>query len=594
MPESNSEKFLKERQFGKPVIDPKIAKGVSQYRRDQLAQEVIAGKFREGNGPYANETPVVVLSGGSGIRKEAGGEAGFSSNLNSSFRTSGSNGTRTLPEIYSPLWLTSNLNLPRDRATVNAWSRAFFALNAMVRNAISLHSTYPISKLNIKHKNPKVEQFFGDMQEEIDLADICVQIAQEYWILGEAFPYAELNESAGKWSRILIQNPDYITVMPSVIPREPNISLRPDDNLKRIVNSSKPSDIEQRQLLNQQIIQHVRRGENIPLPNFNVSHIPFKISPYDIRGTGIIVCIFKALMLWDKYRECKFAQADNLVNPLTLVKIGTAGEFKPGPEVLEQFREAFIQATSDKSWRLFTHDAVDISFPGASGGIVDISNDLDRLVKEIYVGLMVPQVLMDGGSDTSYANGGVALDALKQRYMQFRNMLAYWLRRKIFAPIAKIQGFYDVKDGKKILQIPDIEWNYMSLFDVESHISTLLSMTEGEGHHNRRASRHTLYRSLGMDYDDEMRKVREEMINEAIMEKEAENIKKMALTDLRTLSAKPDTEIKEIEDALVAGEEKSGEEGLAPPEGLPDLSGPPSGSAPPPPAPPKPSPTPPK
>ena len=77
---------------------------------------------------------------------------------------------------------------------------------------------------------------------------------------------------------------------------------------------------------------------------------------------------------------------------------------------------------------------------GYGQGIFDISGDITQLVKEIYVGLQVPPVMMDGGADTTYANGGVALDVLRQRYMQFRNMMGQWLKRKIFAPISKIQG----------------------------------------------------------------------------------------------------------------------------------------------------------
>ena len=60
-------------------------------------------------------------------------------------------------------------------------------------------------------------KFFSDMIEEIDLMNICVQIAQEYWTLGEAFVYAELDQSKGKWKRLLIQNPDYITVKRSAM-----------------------------------------------------------------------------------------------------------------------------------------------------------------------------------------------------------------------------------------------------------------------------------------------------------------------------------------------------------------------------------------
>ncbi|KWX82099.1 hypothetical protein AXF24_12675 [Streptococcus pneumoniae] len=77
-----------------------------------------------------------------------------------------------------------------------------------------------------------------------------------------------------------------------------------------------------------------------PLNNFYVHHMARRISPYEIRGTGLIVSCFRALMLWDKLRESKYAQADNMVNPLTLVKIGS-GDFRPSPVDLENWRNVF-------------------------------------------------------------------------------------------------------------------------------------------------------------------------------------------------------------------------------------------------------------
>ena len=90
-------------------------------------------------------------------------------------------------------------------------------------------------------------------------------------------------------------------------------------------------------------VDAVRRGENIPLNNFNVSQISRKISPYEIRGTGLPVPIFRSLMLYDKLRESKFAQADNMINPLTLVKVGSEGldGQHPTHADLEGWREVF-------------------------------------------------------------------------------------------------------------------------------------------------------------------------------------------------------------------------------------------------------------
>ncbi len=354
----------------------------------------------------------------------------------------------------------------------------------------------------------------------------------------------------------------------TVVANEPIIMLRPDENLKKIIFSNRPTDVEQRKQLNQHIIDSVRRGENIPLDNFHVSHLARRISPYEIRGTGLPVCIFRQLMLFDKLRESKYAQADNMINPLTVVKIGSA-DYKPTFADLEAWRSTFEEAQYDKDFKIFTHEGVDIQRVGYNSGIFDIGNDITQLIKEIFIGLQVPQVMMDGGADTTYANGGVALDLLRQRYMQFRNMLSHWLKTKIFAPISKIQGFYDYSGGEKQLIVPEIDWNHMSLFDAGDYINNLVTLTAGDGP-QKRASLNTLYRSLGLEYEDENRKMRKENIQNAIFKKEVAALEALGLNALRALDE--DDEIPEPEgqeaEAPLPGETGAG----APPAGgMPDL-----------------------
>ncbi len=567
-----------------PQVSAIMASGVSGERRVILSDEVEQGYFRDGSGPSYNK---LSMANAPTTASNVVSSVGFKKNsqvVSSSggmFRGIHGDSVKQTPEVYSPLWLNSNLNLPRDRATINAWCRSFFALNPFVHNAVSLHSTYPISKLSIKCPNKDIEKFFDDMIEEIDLMNICVQIAQEYWLLGEAFVYAELDEGKGKWSRLHIQNPDFMIVKRTVVASEPIIMLRPDENLKKIIFSNRPTDIEQRKQLNQHIIDSVRRGENIPLDNFHVSHLARRISPYEIRGTGLPVCIFRQLMLFDKLRESKYAQSDNMINPLTLVKIGSA-DYKPTFADLEAWRGVFEEAQYDKDFKIFTHEGVAVERVGWGQGIYDISGDITQLIKEIYVGLFVPPVMMDGGSDTTYANGGVALDVLRQRYMQFRNMMSQWLKTKIFAPISKIQGFYDYSGGEKQLIVPEIDWNHMSLFDAGDYINSLVTLSQGQAD-QKRVSIHTLYRSLGLEYEDEVRKMRKENVQNAISKKEMAALEAMDLNSLRALD--DEDEIPEPkqqgagQEAPLPGETPGG----APPGGgMPDL-GLPGGPPPPPP-----------
>ena len=577
--------FLENREAQPPSISALAAKSVSDHRRNGISDQIDNGIYKEGtskqNSQYTvtanrpvtslvghTKTAQVVASGAQGFRGSADVD-------------------RQIPEIYSPLWLNSNISLPRDRATINAWSRSFFALNPIVQNAISLHSTYPISKLNIKCADKRVENFFGDMADEIDLLNICVQIAQEFWLLGEAFPFAEMDKNTGKWSRIVIQNPDYMIVKRTVLASEPMIMMRPDENLKRLVQSPKPMDIEQRRQLSPFIIDAVKRGNNIPLPNYNISHIARRISPYEVHGTGLPVSIFRQLMLFDKLYESKFAQADDMINPVTVVKIGST-DYKPTIADLDAWKDIFAQAQADKNFKIFTHEGVAIERVGAGGGIYDISGDIDRLIKFMYIGLMVPQVIVEGGGDIPYSNATVSVDVLRQRYMTFRSMISAWLRRKIFEPICKIQEFYTYEEGERKLIIPDVEWNHMSLFDTGDYVQNLISLSQGESE-AKRASTHSLYRSIGLDWQDEQRYIRKESIQTEIVKKEKAALAAMSLNDLRSLN--DDSEInepKEGEQAPLPGEQAPSGEGMGLPGGLgggPDLGGPPDMGMAPPPAP---------
>src|SRR5579859_5895269 len=196
---SKSEQYLANRS-DIPQVSSEMANSVSHYRRQVLGAEVEAGLFRDGSSRPSDTTltsnSAIVASVGTPKYAQAVSHSG------GGFQGTQGNVVKQMPEVYSPLWLNSNLSLPRDRATINAWCRSFFALNPFVHNAICLHSTYPISKLNIKCPNKNIENFFNEMIEEIDLMNICIQIAQEFWLLGEAFVYAELDESRGKWNRL--------------------------------------------------------------------------------------------------------------------------------------------------------------------------------------------------------------------------------------------------------------------------------------------------------------------------------------------------------------------------------------------------------
>jgi hypothetical protein len=473
----------------------------------------------------AEEHPRPNLALAAGIRK------------NASVSTGGLGGTPNTshigPEPFSPLFLTQNMQLPRDRITMNAWNRAYFETNPIVRNAITLHATYPISKLQIRCDDKNVEKFFFDMCDRIDLENVVQQAAMEFWKLGECFVYASFDESTRSWDQLYLHNPDYIQVDASPLsPKNTVILLRPDDALRKIVSSADSQYARLREQLDPRIVNHVIRNEMIPLDSFNISHLKMLNSPYDLRGTSIIVSIWKDLMLYDKYRECKFIQADSMVNPLTLVKLGTDGAegFYPRQEEIDNWRSIMEQAQFDRDFKIITHGSVAIERVGSAGHTLDTAADINQIMDNLYTGLQVPKSLLTQ-EGASYATASVALDVMRQRYNSFRTMISNWLERKIFAPISEAQGFYDIVGQEKRLIIPKVEWNHMTLYDLDNYIAHLATLVE-----KNRVSVRTLDRSLGLSRKNELANIRQEMIEAAIVAKEQENLSKMTLSQLKSLN----------------------------------------------------------
>lgn len=404
------------------------------------------------------------------------------------------------------------------------------------------------------------EDFYDEYMYDIEVEDDHSYIANGIAV-HNCFPYAELDESRGMWKNVLIQNPDYIHIKTSVLGGDPVISMRPDAALQRLVQSHAPADIQLRQQIDEEVLYHVKKGNNIPLDNFHISHLKMLSSPYDTHGTSVIVSIYKDLMLYDKLRESKFAQADNLVNPITLVKVGgtAEGEFHPTPEALEQYRQIFESAQYDKDFKIITHAGVSVERVGASGQIIDIGNDMNFIMDNILNGLMVPKAVITQ-EGASFNSASVGLEVLKQRYESFRNMISQWLIRKIFAPISEIQEFYEYRDGEKKLIVPEIDWNTMILYDMDNYINVINGLVQ-----NQIVSRETLFRSLGLNADEERRKIREQMINDIIMQKEGAELQKMSLGALRSIGA--DDEIIEQTEAPLPGTpgaEEAGIPGAAP------------------------------
>lgn len=295
--------------------------------------------------------------------------------------------TRMAPAPFSPFYKESNLNLPREKPEMNAVLRHYYNSDAWVGNAIDLHSTYPLSSFGVKCKSTEIKNFFNEMLDDLNFNSFIYDVAREYWIIGEAFIMLELDENQGKWSDAIIHNPDFIMLKKHLL-TSPLISLKPDNDLQRIITSTDPDDAEIRKQLDPEILPYIMSGKNIPLDPALISHIARKTAPYDVRGTSILTRVLPDLYLRDQYNEANYVIAQNHITPLRVVKVGNSdGSYRPNAEDLIQMREMLEQAVYDPNFTLITHTGVEISYIGASGQILQLGSEMDRLEERVLTGL---------------------------------------------------------------------------------------------------------------------------------------------------------------------------------------------------------------
>src|ERR1017187_8914290 len=101
---------------------------------------------------------------------------------------------------YSPLWSNADLELPRDRATMNAWARSAYVLDPDINRTINQHVLLIAGAYElIDSKSHKANQLCSQQLEAIKISELIDQVIREYFILGETFIYLELDEKNAMW-----------------------------------------------------------------------------------------------------------------------------------------------------------------------------------------------------------------------------------------------------------------------------------------------------------------------------------------------------------------------------------------------------------
>jgi intein/homing endonuclease len=373
------------------------------------------------------------------------------------------------------------------------------------------NSDLPMTGAHLVCDDEKVKLFFEILFfDVIKGLNLIGDVSHEWWKLGNVFPFGEWDDDRGIWTGFNLLNPDFVEVEKSSLVGEPILKLDPDDNLKRIVASRQPKELYEAlaKIENGQLVNLVARGEKIPLNKFRVSHLAYKMSPYESVGTPIMFRAFKPLIFKDLVRRVQQAVYERHITPIKLVKVGT-DTMPANPQAVTQVREAFDELSQDLSAWFVYHHAISVEYVSSAGKIHPFDQESKWIREEIMAALMGSEAMI-GGTGPNFAAGSIGLQVLINRYMRCQEMLARWIKDTIFRPVAIAQDFRRRNElGEDEYIVPDIEFEFMKLKD-DVQMKGLMKEMAKTG----LISKQTFYTYLGLDYRKEKRQIERERAEE--------------------------------------------------------------------------------
>jgi len=385
------------------------------------------------------------INGHSGIRKNAMGAVSF-----------------TAPTFYNPLYSESSLQLPRDRLQLNVYLRHYYQTEPFVAAAIDLYSDLPITGYTIECSDPVIKKFFEDMCKRIKILDVLHGIALEYYMIGDVFIMNELDHENKTWKRLVVLNPDQVTVRRDPLIDTPVINLIPDKNIKDIVFDRKPIEMYE-SLLNfaPEVIQAVNAGQNIPLNPEMTTHLRHKPTPYGIYGNPLLKRVLKTLMYKEMIRKAQFAIAERFVTPLKVFKLGTVEEVPP-PDQVAAFQELLDISLNDPKGVLITNQRVQVEFIGIGGKTLALNGEYEFIENETLCGLGISKAFL-GGEGGSFASASIGGNGFLQKLDNFREILKEFIEEKVFKPILELNGWYESDPDTDEEHLVHVEWKWDTL-----------------------------------------------------------------------------------------------------------------------------------
>jgi len=422
----------------------------------------------------------------------------------------------TATNIYSPHLSTDFLELPQNLVEMRSYYRFFYNNDPYVGQAIDLHTELPLSKLRLTlpkgrdpDKNREILKFFEDMVARTDLLNALIDATREYYVVGEAFLFAEdtdievpeyvylervnrLDPETGEistslerrdnaeklietykqqnykgWDRVILLPPDQVEIETFQYSSKVRIELVPDAKTKNMVKSAlngDPAAAEALEDVPEEIIDYISNEENLPLGSDPyegsfVFHLARKKPPGDDHGVSILQRCLRTLVYRDKLRQTQTSIASRAMTPKRLIWAEDMDEWD-----VEDLREQVDLALLDPDYSIITNFQVNWEEISARDRLLDLNSEYDITDRQLFAGLGVTESMLTG--ESSYSGERINIEVINTRYMLYRERIQTYVEESIFKPVAEKKGFWEYDEfDNKVLLYPQLSFTRLALRD---------------------------------------------------------------------------------------------------------------------------------
>lgn len=422
------------------------------------------------------------------------------------------------PEMFYLPRFTSNDGTPNTE--LNSWYDHYYRFDPLIGNLIDLHSTLPVSRFGLTGiTDSGILKEFEELTEDLELFELTIQMFKQYFMRGEFFLFSNWDEDKKTFTNAKLLDTNLLTVTSHglLFPKKKGdiperYLLEPDQYLQQLVTST---DDFYRDLVDEYLDVDIRdaveNGFQLLIDPFSGSFVSRKVGPWDLRGTSILCNLLKTLMLEDKLREFKYANAQMNTTPIRHWKIGN-DQFPADDTMINNWNALITNLNYDPQKNIVSAHNAELVTHGSVGQTDKMHDDL-QYIENLKLTALWANKAFTHSEGITYNSATTAMRVLMGRYLPIRIEMENIFYRKIYLPIALSRGYYkrkrsDLPNNKsamikvstkdyKDLQIPLIDWRHKQALMDDQNVRSMLSGLFQSGNFPARV----VTDSLDLDYD---------------------------------------------------------------------------------------------